>query len=82
MKKRSLQRFSAKISKVVINPCVDVPESVSVFFGKRGNVPVVGTLNGYPIRTTLVPVGRGRHRLYINGEMRKKLALMSAIRSR
>jgi hypothetical protein len=64
--------FSETIRKAGINPCVDVPEHVSVFFGKRSYVPVVGLLNDTVIRATLVPVGGGRHRLYINGEMRKK----------
>jgi hypothetical protein len=64
--------FSAVINKVGINPFIDVPEHVSAFFGKRSYVPVSGTLNGVAIRATLVPVGKGRHRLYINDEMRKK----------
>lgn len=50
---------------------MDVPERVSKFSGKRGYVPVKGTLNGFPIRATLVPAGGGCHRLCINGEMRK-----------
>jgi len=66
------QAFSAAIYKVGINPCIEVPGRVSAFFERRGNVPVAGTLNGVPIRATLVPVGTGRHRLYINGEMRKQ----------
>ena len=65
------QAFSATIYKLGINPCVDVPEMASKAFSKRGHVPVAETLNGHPIRTTLVPKGGGRHRLYINGEMRK-----------
>jgi len=65
------QKFSAKIYKVGINSCVDVPERVSKAFGKRGYVPVEGKLNGHQIRATLVPKGGGCHRLYINGEMRR-----------
>jgi len=64
--------FSAVIYKVGINPCVDIPERVSRTFGIRGNIPVTGALNGLPIRATLVPIGEGRHRLYINGEMRRR----------
>jgi uncharacterized protein YdeI (YjbR/CyaY-like superfamily) len=33
---------------------------------------VRGYFNGTPVRATLVPVGGGRHRLYINAEMRKR----------
>ncbi len=66
------QRFSAKIYKQGINPCVDIPQELSTAFGTRGYVPVKGTLNGHPILATLVPKGGGRHRLFINGEMRKR----------
>lgn len=51
---------------------MDVPERVSRAFGKRGYVPVEGELQGHKIRATLVPIGGGRHRLYINGDMRKR----------
>jgi hypothetical protein len=66
------QRFSAKVYKLGVNPCVDVPQRVSRAFGKRGYVPVKGALNGHAIRATLVPKGGGRHRLYLNGDMRQR----------
>ncbi len=66
-----MQKFSAKIYKLGINPCVDVPARVSRAVSKRGFVPVVGDLNGHPIRANLVPIGNNRHRLFINGEMRQ-----------
>jgi hypothetical protein len=71
MPKKSCE-FSAKIYKIGVNPFVEVPESVSGCLKKTGYIPVTGTLNGFPIRATLVPVENGRHRLYINTEMRKK----------
>jgi len=64
--------FSAKIFKVGVNPYVEVPENVSRCLKKTGYIPVTGTINDFPIQATLVPVRNGRHRLYINGEMRKK----------
>ena len=64
--------FSAIINKLGINPYVDVPEHVSQCFGKRGYIRVTGTLNGVSMRATLVPTGNVRHRLYVNGEMRKE----------
>lgn len=64
--------FSATIRKIGINPYVEAPEHVSQFFGSRGYVRVAGALNGVAIRATLVPTGNGRHRLYVNGDMRKK----------
>ena len=66
------QHFSAKVYQLGINPCVDVPQRVSRAFGVRGYVPVEGTLNGRPVRATLVPKGAGRHRLFLNGDMRKR----------
>ena len=66
------QTFKAKIYKIGINPYVRVPKRVSKAFNIRGNIPVMGKLNNLPIRATLVPIGGGRHRLYINGAMRKR----------
>lgn len=65
------EEFSATIYKLGINPCVDVPKRVTQAFRKRGYVPIRGSLNSQPINATLVPKGNGRHRLFINGEMRK-----------
>ncbi len=56
------QHFTATVYTLGINPCVDVPPRVSAAFGKRGYVPVAGTLNDQPIRATLAPKGGGRHR--------------------
>ena len=65
------QRFSTIIFKVGINPCVDVPASVSAALGRKGYIPVKGKLNGHTFRAGLVSLGQGRHRLYVNGVMRK-----------
>ena len=67
------QTFEAKIRKQGPNPYVDVPERVSLAFGhhaRGGRISVEGRLNDASVRATLVPVGRGRHRLYVNGGMR------------
>ncbi len=48
-----------------------MPARISRAFGRRGYVPLKGTLNTFAIRATLVPTGGGRHRLYVNAEMRK-----------
>jgi hypothetical protein len=64
--------FIAEIYKLGINPCVDIPERVSKEFGIRGNIAVLGTVNGHEFRSTLVPIGGGRHRLYVNTDMRKR----------
>jgi len=55
-------RFKAKIEGpeagvvAAITPPVDVPE----FFGTRARVPIRGTLNGFPFRSSLMPCG-GHH---------------------
>jgi hypothetical protein len=52
-------RFTAKIDGkeagvvAAITPPVDVPQ----FFGTRARVPVRGTINGYPYRSSLSPCG-------------------------
>ena len=54
----------------IMNVAVDVPERVSDAFGPRGQVPVVGTADGADLVATLVPVGGGRHRLFLNEAVR------------
>jgi hypothetical protein len=60
-------RFNAKIEGreagvvAAITPPVDVPE----LFGARGRVPVRGTINGYPYRSSLSPCA-GRHMMPVN----------------
>jgi Flp pilus assembly protein CpaB len=55
-------RFMAKIEGkeagvvAAITPPVDVKE----FFGTRARVPVRGTINGYPYRSSLMPCGARR----------------------
>jgi hypothetical protein len=52
-------KFTAKIDGreagvvAAITPPVDVPE----FFGTRARVPIRGTINGYPFRSSLMPYG-------------------------
>ena len=64
-------KFCAVLEQVGINPCVTVPDRVSRHFGKRGYVPVVAHFETGSVRSTLVPVGGGVHRLYVNGQMLK-----------
>jgi hypothetical protein len=65
-------RFTAKIDGkeagvvAAITPPIDVPE----FFGTRGRVPVRGTINGYPFRSSLSPYG-GCHVMPVNKVLRE-----------
>jgi len=66
--------FSAKIYKVGIIRFVDVPAEVSQAIGDRAtHVPVMGEVEGVPLRSTLVSRGKGCYRLAIHGDIRKKL---------
>jgi hypothetical protein len=67
--------FTAEIYKFSSNPsfhCVDVPAEISAAFGKKGPVPVKGTINGVEWRGTLLPNRQGGHRLVLNGQLRKQ----------
>jgi hypothetical protein len=64
-------QFSATIYKIGINPVVEVPARISRASGRRGCVPVTVTLGGQRFPANLVPVGGGRHRLYLNLPMRQ-----------
>ncbi len=57
----------------IMNVAMDVPRRVSRAFGRRGYVPVVGTADGVSLTATLVPVGEGHHRLFLNGELRSAI---------
>lgn len=54
----------------IMNVALDVPAQVSDALGLRGHVPVVGTADAAELTATLVPVGGGRHRLFLNGAVR------------
>ena len=68
-----IQLFAASIYKVGVIRYVDVPREVSKKFGRVAHVPVTGTVEGVPVRTTLVSRGKGCYRMAIHGVIRKKL---------
>jgi hypothetical protein len=70
---RGIQVFSASIYKVGVIRYVDVPREISRKFGSAPHVPVTGTVEGVPVRTTLVSRGKGCYRMAIHGEIRRKL---------
>jgi len=64
--------FSAKIYKVGINPCVEVPLSItSKMTATKGYIPVKGKIKGHSFTQTLCPVKNAPYRLYVNGPMLK-----------
>lgn len=68
-----IQVFAASIYKVGLIRYVDVPREVSRKIGSAPHVPVIGTVEGVPLRTTLVSRGNGSYRMAIHGDIRKKL---------
>jgi Domain of unknown function (DUF1905)/Bacteriocin-protection, YdeI or OmpD-Associated len=64
--------FTAKIYKVGINPCVEVPLRItSKMTATKGYIPVKGQIGNHSFTQTLCPVKNAAYRLYVNGPMLK-----------
>ena len=50
---------------------IDIPFDVERTFGARGRVPVRGTLNGAPFRSSVFRMGGGCHFMVVNRRMRE-----------
>jgi hypothetical protein len=48
-----------------------VPFDVLRVFGSKARVPVHGTINGFPFRTSIMPEGNGAHYMAVTREMQK-----------
>jgi|HubBroStandDraft_6_1064221.scaffolds.fasta_scaffold07209_5 hypothetical protein len=74
MKAPSL-KFQATIYRIWMMRHVDLPEEIGHALrkesGTKKHIPVVATVNGRSVRTTLVPAGGGRYRLTLNTQLRK-----------
>jgi hypothetical protein len=46
-----------------------IPFDVHEAFGSRGQVPVAGTVNGFPFRNSLMPQGDGSHAMMFSKEL-------------
>ena len=71
----TLHIFSGRIYKIAMIRYVDVPGEVSKQFGGAAQVPVCGTVEGLPLRTTMVSRGNGCYRVAIHGDIRRKLRI-------
>jgi hypothetical protein len=47
-----------------------LPFDAEKVFGTRARVPVRGTINGFPFRSSIFPKGDGRHYMVVNREVR------------
>jgi Bacteriocin-protection, YdeI or OmpD-Associated/Domain of unknown function (DUF1905) len=71
-----LRSFAARIYKVGINRCVDVPAEAAGPGGGR-YLPVRGVAGGLPFRGTLLPGVNQMCRLYLHSRIWKKLGIDS-----
>ena len=68
--KSSVKRFRALVERGEGSVCaINIAFDVEKTFGKRGRVPVRGTLNGAPFRGSLFPMG-GCHFMVVNRHLR------------
>jgi len=49
-----------------------IPFSVAEVFGTKARLPVVGTINGVPFRSSLMPEGDGTHAMMVNQALRTR----------
>jgi hypothetical protein len=69
--KSPVKRFRALIERGEGSVCaISIDFDVEKAFGRRGRVPVRGTLNGAPFRGSLFPMG-GRHFMVVNRHLRE-----------
>src|SRR5579862_5552186 len=67
------ETFLARIYKIGLLRCVDLPRDVSIALGSGNRIAVRGSAEGLPFVSTLVPRGKGRHKLYVHGKIWRKL---------
>ena len=69
--KPAVKRFRALVERGEGSVCaISIDFDVEKAFGKRGRVPVRGTLNGAPFRGSLFPMG-GCHFMVVNRHLRE-----------
>ena len=52
---------------------LNIPPQVSASFNSKGQVRVKGAINGYPFRTTALPMGDGSHYLVVGKDIRDQI---------
>lgn len=66
------KRFRAELIKDEDSTAtaIEIPFDVQKVFGTRARVPVCGTLNGFPYRSSIMPMG-GKHYMVVNKQLRE-----------
>jgi hypothetical protein len=67
--------FVAKLARFTSLYCIEVPADVSRLAGKASTPVIVRIVGAAPFHATLVPAGGGRHRLFLNAEVRASAGL-------
>jgi len=49
--------------------CLPIPFNVEKVFGSKARVPVVGTMNGFAFRNSVMPEGNGTHRMMVSRDL-------------
>jgi Bacteriocin-protection, YdeI or OmpD-Associated/Domain of unknown function (DUF1905) len=76
--------FPARIQKIWIMRCIDVPRDISKAIrkaagGKALHVPVHGWIEGLPFQNTLVPRGGGSYRMHVHSRIWRKLRIDAGV---
>lgn len=69
-----MQRFKAKVQRGGEGGAwmvLMVPRAISEALGSRGRISVIGSVNGFPIKTSLFPNGDGTYHMMFNKTMQK-----------
>ena len=76
-KKAKTYRFQATLEKddKITGAGIPVPFDVREEFGSRGHIPVKGTVNGIPIRSSLSPMVRGKHYLLLRKDVKERAGI-------
>jgi hypothetical protein len=66
------QKFKAKLVAHGPNGAwtfLPIPFDALKVFGSKARIPVVGTMNGFAFRTSILPEGEGTHSMAVNKQM-------------
>jgi Domain of unknown function (DUF1905)/Bacteriocin-protection, YdeI or OmpD-Associated len=72
-----MHTFTATLTSAMEGPgdawtTIVIPDEVAASFGTRAMVKVRGTIDGVPIRSSLMPDGAGGFRMMVNASIRKE----------
>ncbi|HEX8847701.1 MAG TPA: YdeI/OmpD-associated family protein [Pyrinomonadaceae bacterium] len=69
----TIKRFRVLLEKDETSEAtgICIPFDVEKVFGTRARVPVRGTINGFPYRSSIFPMGGGKHYMAVNKGIRE-----------